>query len=238
MGIATIRAARFKSNWNERNDIMDTTGTLGKRLQEKLMLRQERRRLRQEHTRGEMEGMNERLKRYTAAADKLMESIIRPRMEQLKRCFEAVNGPQCETTRHMCRLLFKHSAEFPATATVELGVTRDGHAKTVLIQYDASILPRFVPLDDKDELGIALESLDQAKVAAWVEDKLLQFVDVYLSLETTPQYQAENLATDPVCGMSVNKVGAPARMDHRGKTYFFCVEECRQKFAENPGRYL
>jgi YHS domain-containing protein len=225
-------------NWNKKDDIMDTTGKLEKRLQEKLILRQERRRLQQDHTQGEMEGMNERLKRYTAAADKLMESIIRPHMERLKKCFEAVNGPQCETTRHTCRLLFKHSAEFPATATIELGVTRDGHAKTVLIQYDASILPRFVPLDAKDELGIPLECLDEAKVAAWVDDKLLQFVDAYLSLETTRQYQAESLATDPVCGMSVNRVDAPARMDHRGKTYFFCVEECRKKFAENPGRYL
>ena len=37
-------------------------------------------------------------------------------------------------------------------------------------------------------------------------------------------------ATDPVCGMTVDKATA-LRLEHDGRTYFFCSEHCRATFA-------
>src|SRR5262249_20913910 len=46
------------------------------------------------------------------------------------------------------------------------------------------------------------------------------------------------MATDPVCGMKVD-VGAKGPSSvHAGKTYHFCSEGCRSKFAADPQRYL
>ena len=44
--------------------------------------------------------------------------------------------------------------------------------------------------------------------------------------------------TDPVCGMVVvpNKSEISAEID--GETYFFCAENCRKSFLENPQKYL
>jgi Cu+-exporting ATPase len=42
---------------------------------------------------------------------------------------------------------------------------------------------------------------------------------------------------DPVCGMEVDPQTAPAKMDYQGKTYYFCTEDCHQKFMQDPGRY-
>ena len=217
---------------------MQATTVLEKRIQEMLALREEKRRLRQNHMQRLMDESSERLKMYDAVADRLMETIIRPRMERLKKCLEALNTPQLESTRHTCRLLFKHSSEFPATANVELGITRDGEAKTILILYNTSLLPLLISLDGKEQLSMPLEDVDEAKIAVWIDEKLLQFVEAYLSLATTRQYQTENIATDPVCGMAVNKMDAPAQMEYQGVTYFFCIDDCRRKFYENPGRYL
>ena len=217
---------------------MHATTDLEKRIQEMLALREEKRRLRQNHVQRLMDESSERLKMYDAVADRLMETIIRPRMDRLKKCFEEINAPQMESTRHTSRLLFKHSSEFPATATVELAITRDGQAKTVWILYNTSLLPLFIPLDRKEQLSILLENVDETGIAAWIDEKLLQFVEAYLSLATTHQYQTENIATDPVCGMAVNKMDAPAQMEYQGVTYFFCIDDCRRKFYENPGRYL
>jgi hypothetical protein len=50
-----------------------------------------------------------------------------------------------------------------------------------------------------------LDEVDEAKTAFWIEAKILHFVDTYLRLETPDHYQQENMATDPVCGMRVNK---------------------------------
>jgi Cu+-exporting ATPase len=42
---------------------------------------------------------------------------------------------------------------------------------------------------------------------------------------------------DPVCGMTVDPDG-DLRYEHRGTTYVFCSEHCRDKFAADPDRYV
>jgi YHS domain-containing protein len=44
-------------------------------------------------------------------------------------------------------------------------------------------------------------------------------------------------ATDPVCGMSVDKANAK-RLDYEGTTYFFCSDHCRASFEAEPERYV
>jgi P-type Cu+ transporter len=43
---------------------------------------------------------------------------------------------------------------------------------------------------------------------------------------------------DPVCGMSVDPEKAKARVEHEGRTYYFCCGGCAQKFEQDPGKYL
>src|SRR6476661_7376338 len=50
-------------------------------------------------------------------------------------------------------------------------------------------------------------------------------------------FSQAHMATDPVCGMTVEHVGKPTA-EHGGHTYFFCSEGCRGKFAGDPKRYL
>ncbi len=47
-----------------------------------------------------------------------------------------------------------------------------------------------------------------------------------------------HMATDPVCGMTVDPhAGKPAEQ-YRGHSYYFCSEGCRKKFTSDPIRYL
>ena len=56
-----------------------------------------------------------------------------------------------------------------------------------------------------------------------------------LSLGMAPRAET---AIDPVCGMAVDPAKAPAKLDHDGKTYYFCCPSCLRKFLDNPGQYL
>jgi Cu+-exporting ATPase len=47
-----------------------------------------------------------------------------------------------------------------------------------------------------------------------------------------------HMATDPVCGMIVNPHDGKPTYVHSGRTYYFCSDGCRTKFAADPGRYL
>ncbi len=43
---------------------------------------------------------------------------------------------------------------------------------------------------------------------------------------------------DPVCGMMVDPQKPAGKVDHSGKTYFFCSKGCAQKFEKDPEKFL
>jgi len=45
-------------------------------------------------------------------------------------------------------------------------------------------------------------------------------------------------AVDPVCGMSVDPATARYKIDHDGRSFYFCSKRCKAKFAENPAKYV
>ena len=46
------------------------------------------------------------------------------------------------------------------------------------------------------------------------------------------------MVRDPVCGMEIEKEEAVASSQYKGKEYFFCAPSCKEKFDENPEKYL
>lgn len=46
------------------------------------------------------------------------------------------------------------------------------------------------------------------------------------------------MAVDPVCGMEVDPDKAAASSTYEGNTYYFCAQECKQKFDSEPGHFL
>ena len=48
------------------------------------------------------------------------------------------------------------------------------------------------------------------------------------------------MAKDPVCGMQVNEQEATTKgltSEYQGQKYYFCAQECKQEFDQNPRRY-
>jgi len=54
----------------------------------------------------------------------------------------------------------------------------------------------------------------------------------------TDDSKSATAVKDPVCGMSVNPVTAKHRLDHAGKSFYFCCGPCAEKFKANPDKYL
>ena len=49
---------------------------------------------------------------------------------------------------------------------------------------------------------------------------------------------SSRLVKDPVCGMNVNPATAKHRVEHAGKTYYFCGGHCAERFQAEPEKYL
>ncbi|MFW6020572.1 MAG: heavy metal translocating P-type ATPase [Guyparkeria sp.] len=50
--------------------------------------------------------------------------------------------------------------------------------------------------------------------------------------------QRSEPVTDPVCGMQVDPATSEHRSEYDGETYHFCSSGCRERFDEDPERYL
>jgi len=43
---------------------------------------------------------------------------------------------------------------------------------------------------------------------------------------------------DPVCGMELNEENTDERSEYLGRLYYFCSDQCRNKFDAAPGQYV
>jgi YHS domain-containing protein len=223
----------------EGGTIMNELNDFDERVKSKFAEHQERLKSHNHALATRMQKIDEKFQRYTAEADRLTQSVLRPRMERLAAHFENafVLEPD-EAGRHHSVCVFKHTERYPATARLEIGFGRDRDNDNLEVHYRVQILPIFFDFPKEDCAHIPLEPLDEEKVVQCIEQKIGDFLDSYLKIEFVEQYQSNNLVADPVCGMFVNKYHAPAQMDHEGTTYYFCVDECRKKFAADPGAYM
>ena len=47
------------------------------------------------------------------------------------------------------------------------------------------------------------------------------------------------MTTDPVCGIEVDeRMNSEYQSQFAGKKYFFCSEECRKEFEDDPAGYM
>lgn len=46
-----------------------------------------------------------------------------------------------------------------------------------------------------------------------------------------------NTHRDPVCNMEVDEQNAAGRSQYQGQDYYFCSQDCKQKFDRNPEQY-
>ncbi len=47
-----------------------------------------------------------------------------------------------------------------------------------------------------------------------------------------------NKVKDPVCGMGINKKEAKFSSENGGNTYYFCSQNCKDKFDADPKKYI
>ena len=42
---------------------------------------------------------------------------------------------------------------------------------------------------------------------------------------------------DPVCGMVIDDKATVGSSEYQGQRYYFCSQDCKSEFDENPGEY-
>jgi multidrug efflux pump subunit AcrA (membrane-fusion protein)/YHS domain-containing protein len=130
--------------------------------------------------------------------------------------------------------------ELPATLAVPTDAVLDtGLKKTVFVDRGGGFFePREVEtgwrLGDKVEITRGLEPGERIVVSGTF------LIDSESRLELAAAGMTETISQDPVCGLqvSVKKAAQAGRKSvYEGRTYYFCSDECKARFDENPEKY-
>lgn len=178
-----------------------------------------------------MKTLLEQKDRLAVGAKRRIEAVILPMMQELLQHFE--NGRvevQLNDDYFGCVCEFAHTPRFPATVRFGIALL-PGDETCYTARSDLNILPVLMKYNRNNEALFPLED-DNEALSAWVEDRILDFVNTYLRLETHPFYQKDNTVVDIICGMHIPFTAATSSIMRDGRTFYFCSDHCKEAFIK------
>jgi YHS domain-containing protein len=139
--------------------------------------------------------------------------------------------------------------QLPAAITIPLDALLDsGKKKTVFVDRGNGFFePRQVEtgwrLGDKIEITKGLMQGERIVVSGnFLIDSESKMKMAAAGMQSASQsQQVGQRDQDLVCGMEVDQAKAKVAgltSEYKGKTFYFCMDECKKEFEKNPGRYI
>ena len=174
-----------------------------------------------------------RLEQFEQVCQRL-QGVWRPRLESLVNHFRdrVQVTPNVSPARREATLAFQSSL---ARINLKLSATTDRDVRHLVLDYHLDLIPALMQYKQHDQKQFALEAIDEDAVAGWIDDRIVDFVETYLSLNENEFYLKEHMVEDPVAGVRFPKFAAAATLDWKGRTYYFIDDETRQEFARTSG---
>jgi YHS domain-containing protein len=192
-------------------------------------------RIKQAQTR-HLEEHHERQERL-AAFEKLLAGLSetwKPRLEALVKRFggEVKVTPRITSTSREATMEFQSQL---AQIRLRFSASTDHEVRNLVLDYNLEILPILMKFNSHERVEWPLDKVDRQAIADWVDDRLVDFVRTYLSLQENEHYLKDHMVTDPIAGVRFPKFAAAASLDWQGKKYYFIDEETRREFETKQG---
>ena len=171
-----------------------------------------------------------RLEQLGKVFDELRE-IWRPRLELLVKKFEG----RVQTTPRVVPSTREATFNFQsrlARVCLKLSAFADRDIQRLILSYDLDIIPVLLKYDAHSEAEFPLDGVDPEAVARWVDDRIVSFVQTYLSLHDNEYYLKDEMVEDPVAHVRFPRFAAGATLRRDGNTYYFVGEETRRAFEK------
>jgi len=197
-----------------------------KRLDEQVAQARSRVEQKQSEIQQTYEARSQRYQKFLRVLEEL-QGVARTRLEKLaERCkFDAT--PTENPDGKSVLLMFQTPV---ARIRLRLSATHDDDVRNLVLGYDLEVLPIFIKYNPHAELAIPLDKVDRATVEAWLDDRLIEFAQTYVTIHFTDQYNKDHMVTDPVANVRFPKVFAQSTLEKDGKTYYFISDQTRREF--------
>jgi YHS domain-containing protein len=171
-----------------------------------------------------------RLEAFSQLLDELRD-LWRPRLEALIQRFgDRVKVTPSLTPTNRSAVMDFHTSL--AQVRLRFSALTDQDVRKLVLDYDLAILPILMKFDSHSELEMPLDAIDREKIAAWIDDRIVSFVQAYLSLHENEYYLKGHMVTDPVAGVRFPRFAAATTLDWQGKTYYFIDDTTRREFEK------
>jgi YHS domain-containing protein len=174
-------------------------------------------------------GREKRLEQLGKLFAELIE-IWRPKLEMLVAKFgERVKvTPRFVPSTREAIFDFKSSM---AHVRLKLAAFTDVQVQKLVLAYDLQIIPVLMKFTPHAEIEFPLDAVDKDAIAEWIDDRLVDFVQTYLSMGENEFYLKDQMVEDPIAHVRFPNIAAGATLDWGGKKYYFIGEETRREFA-------
>ena len=202
--------------------------TFLKRLDEQVLQARTRVEQKQAELQQSYEARKQRYQKFLKVMDDLR-GVAMPRLEKLgEHCkFEATPLEDADGKSVVLNV------QTPvARVRLRLAATHDTEVRNLVLSYDLEILPIFIQFNSHSEIRIPLEKVDRTAVEAWLDDRLIEFAQTFVTVHFTDQYQKDHMVLDPVANVRFPKVFAQSSLEKGGKTHYFISEQTRREFEQ------
>lgn len=181
----------------------------------------------------EFQGRQQRMEQFAAVCERLQD-VWRPRLEafaqKLKSKVEVV--PDVSKSRRSAAIKFRSRL---ATFNLTLSALTDMDVRNLVLDYTLDILPILMKFEKNRQLELPLDNVDPEVVGKWIDDRLVEAVQVYLQLHQNAYYLKGHLVEDPVTKVEFPEYAAAATLDWKGSKVYFISEEARDAFKKENG---
>ncbi|HEY7328758.1 MAG TPA: hypothetical protein VH592_14040 [Gemmataceae bacterium] len=171
-----------------------------------------------------------RLEQLSKVFDEL-QTIWKPRLELLVKKF----GSRVQATPRIVPSTREATFDFQsrlAHVRLKLSACTDRDVCKVILSYDLEIIPMLMRFTPHAEVEFPLEGVDKEAVARWIDDRIVDFVQTYLSLGDNEVYLKEYMVEDPIAHVTFPLFAAGATLEWMDKKFYFVGEETRRAFAQ------
>jgi YHS domain-containing protein len=160
-----------------------------------------------------------------------LRDIWKPRLELLAIKFKDTVKvtPKLSPSRREAVFEFRSNLAY---VHLKFSAHTDWDVRKVILSYDLKILPALMQFTPHAGVEFALGEVDKNAVAVWIDDRIVEFVQAYLSMNENEAYLKEHMVQDPVALVRFPSFAAGATLEWNGQKYYFLAEETRREFAE------
>ena len=180
---------------------------------------------------GQMQDVKEpqnRLEELGKVFEELRE-VLRPRLELLVREF----GNRVKAVIHVVPSMRDATFYFQSSsAHVRLRFTAltDRDFQRLILSYLLEITPAVIHYRPYAQVEFPLNAVDKAAAAKWIDDRIIDFVQTYLSMGEPELCPKDQIVEDPIARIRFPKFAAAATFERKGEKFYFISDETRRKF--------